>query len=81
MTKAIQDMEGIMVLGVLTHWALLHFMCDLKAIRMNVQYSLIWELMLYEFELGHNAAEDTKNICYVKSEGTVDRSKVTTELK
>ena len=25
----------------------------------------------HKFELGHNAAEVTRNICYVKSEGTV----------
>ena len=49
-------------------------MCDLKAAQMNVQHGLIWEFMLYKFELGHNAMEATKNICYVKSEGAVDHS-------
>ena len=40
---------------------------------MNEQRSLIRELMLYEFELGHDNAEDTKNIC---CEGAVDNSTV-----
>ena len=30
--------------------------------------------MLYEFELVHNAAEATKNICYTKDEDVVDHS-------
>ena len=46
-----------MVVGALTRCALLHFLFDLKASQMNVQYSLIWELMLCEFELSHNAAK------------------------
>ena len=33
--------------------------------------------MLYEFELGCNAAEATKNICCAKSEGADDYSTVT----
>ena len=37
--------------------------------------------MLYEFKLGHNTAEATKNICCVKSEGAVDHSPVTRWLK
>ena len=41
---------------------------------MNVQCSLIQELMVYEFELGHNSAEATKNISCAKSEGIVDHS-------
>ena len=32
--------------------------------------------MLYEFKLGHNTAKATKNICFMKGEGTVDQSKV-----
>ena len=44
---------------------------------MNVQRSLIRELILYEFELCHNTGEVAKNICCVKSEGTVDQSIVT----
>ena len=37
--------------------------------------------MLYEFKLGHNAAEATKNICCVKGEGTVDYNTVTRWFK
>ena len=44
---------------------------------MNMQYNLIWELILYEFEMGHDAVESTKNIFCVKSEGAVDHSTVT----
>ena len=32
--------------------------------------------MLYEFELYHNAAKATKNICGVKGESTFDHSTV-----
>ena len=35
-------------------------LCGLKAAHLNVQHCLIQELMLYKFELGHNAAEATK---------------------
>ena len=43
--------------------------------------SLIEELMLYESELGNNAAEATKTICCAKGEGAVDDSTVTRWLK
>ena len=65
-----------MVVGVLTCCALLYFVCDLKAVQLNVQLSLIQEFMLYEFKLGHNAAEATKNICCMKGEDT-DHNTVT----
>ena len=39
---------------------------------MNMQHSLIRELVLYEFEMGHNAAETSKNICGMKGEGVAD---------
>ena len=55
-----------MVVGALTHCALLHSICDLKATQMNMQFSLIEELMFYEFKLGHNVMEVTKNICCAK---------------
>ena len=32
-------------------------MCDLKVMQINVQCSLIWEFMLYEFKLSHNTME------------------------
>ena len=41
---------------------LLHSVCNLKAIEMNIQASLIQELLLFGFEVGHNAEEATKNI-------------------
>ena len=47
-------------------------MCNLKASQMNLQGSLIRELILYELELDHNTVEETKNICYAKYEGAVD---------
>ena len=40
---------------------------------MNVQRCLIWEIMIYEFELYFNAPEATKSICCAKYEG-VDHS-------
>ena len=59
---------SIVVVGVLTSYALLYLMCDLKAAQMNMQ----WELMVYEFKLGHDSVETTKNICCAKDEGAVD---------
>ena len=54
--------DSIVVVGVLTHCVLLHSMCSLKATQINMQHSsLIWELMLYEFELHYNVTEATKN--------------------
>ena len=72
---------SIVVVGVLTRCALLHSTCDLKAIRSNVQCCLIWELMLYAFELGHNDIETTKNIFCTKGEGSVDHRMVTRWFK
>ena len=40
---------------------------------MVAQKSLIRELLLYEFELGHNAAEAIKNICTAKGENAVKK--------
>ena len=69
--------DSIMVVGVQTCCALLHLVYNLKVAQMNMQYSLIWELMLYKLELDHNAAEATKNICCVKGDGTFDHSTIT----
>ena len=71
---------SIVVDDVLTYTLLL-FVCDLKVTKINVQCSLIQELMLYEFVLGHNTATATKNICCVKGESTVDHNIVTKSLK
>ena len=87
MTKAVKQWKiptvviKSMVVCVLTFCALLHSMCDLKAPQMNVQHSLIQELLLYEFKLGHNTAEATKNIYCMNGEGIVDHSTVTRWLK
>ena len=62
--------DSIIVVGVLT---LLHSVCDLKAAQTNMQWSLIWELRIYEFELGNNLMEANKEIC-CEGEGTVDHS-------
>ena len=70
-----------MVVGALTHCALLHIMCDLKAVQIDGQHCLIWEHMLNEFELGYNAVEATKNIYCVKNEGAFDYSTVTRWFK
>ena len=43
-------MSSIVVVGVLTHCALLHAVCNLKAAQMNVYRGLIRER--YEFERG-----------------------------
>ena len=40
---------------------------------MNLQCKQIQELMHFELELGHNAAEATKNICCANGEGAVDQ--------
>ena len=45
------------VVGALTRYALLHFVCDLKATQINVQYRLTLELMIYKFKLGYDAME------------------------
>ena len=47
---------------------------------MNIQCILIWELILYKFELGHYAAEITENICCAK-DSAVDYSAVTRWFK
>ena len=72
---------SIMVIGVLTCCALLHSMCDLKATQMNMQCSLIWKLMLYEFKLDYNTVDATKNICGTKYGGTIDHNTVTRWFK
>ena len=71
----------VVVVGVLTYYALLHSMCDLKPAQLNGQYSLIQELKLYKYKQGHNGMEATKIICCMKSEGTVGHSTVTRWLK
>ena len=47
---------------------------------MNVQCYLILELMHYDYQLGQNTTEATKNTC-VKDEDMVDHNTVTRWLK
>ena len=47
----------------------------------NMKYNPIWELILFKFELGHNAANATKNICCAKGEGAVDHITATLWFK
>ncbi len=73
--------DCIIVIGVLKHSALFHSLCDLKAILINVQCSLIQELILNKSELGYNAMEAMKIICCVKAKGTITHSIVIRWLK
>ena len=57
----------IILVGALTLCALLHSELNLKAAWVKVQL----ELLLYEFELGHNATKATKNICCAKDHAFV----------
>ena len=43
---------------------------------MNMQCSLIWELVFYGFELGHKTVEEANNISCTKVEGMVDHNTV-----
>ena len=54
---------SIVVAGALSRCALVHSVCDLKATQMNMQRSLILKFMICVFELVHDTAEATKNIC------------------
>ena len=45
---------------------------DLNAAQMNVQLSLIQKLLFYEFEMGHNVMEVTKNIFCEEYKSTID---------
>ena len=53
----------------------------MKAAHINMQHNLTQELILYKFELDHNAAEATKNIRCAKREGTVDHITITRWFK
>ena len=82
MIEAVQAVVGsIVVVSILTCYALLHSMCDLKATQMNMKHSLIQEFIFYEFELDHNATEAIKNTCHAKDECAVDHSTVTRWFK
>ena len=68
---------SIMVVSVLTRCALIDSMCDLKDAQMNMQYRLIWALIVHYFELGYDAMHATKNACCANSEDTVDHNIIT----
>ena len=55
--KVFAVVRSILVFGVKTLYTAL--LCEgiLKATQMNVPHSLIWELMFYEFKLGHSIVE------------------------
>ena len=72
---------SIVVVGALTHCALLHSICDLKVALINVQHCLIWELLIYDLKLGHNVMEITKNISCVKGDGTLDHKTINQMVK
>ena len=79
--KAPSVIGSIVVVGALTRCALRLPACDLKAVQMNVKRSLCWELTLHEFEPGRNAAEATKNICWIKGESAVVHCMVSGKAK
>ena len=60
-----------MVDGTLTRYAFLHPKRDFKTPQMDVQCSLIRELMLFAFELGSNPMDPTKSIFCEKGEKAV----------
>ena len=72
---------SIVVVGVLICCELFHSVCDLKAVQIKMQCSLIQEAMHCEFNLDHNVTKATKNIYCVEDEGAVDHSTVTRWFK
>lgn len=72
MWKVLVVLGSVVVAGVLICYPLIECVCDLKSTQINVEYSLIQELMFYKFKLSHNAMEATKLIHCVKGEGAVD---------
>ena len=56
-------------------------MCDLKTSQVNVRHCIIKEVMVYELELSHNAAEKNPNSYCAKDEGAVDHNTATRWLK
>ena len=63
MTEAVQAVvSSIIVIGASTCSALWCCVCNLKSAQMNVQFSLIEELLFYNFELGHNTVKTSKMV-------------------
>ena len=51
---------SIIVVGVLTRCALIHYVCDLKVSQMDVPSRLNQKRTLYEFKLDHKAKADSE---------------------
>ena len=62
----------VVVVGALT-CVLLQLASDSKVARLSEQHSLIRELLLYKFKLGHDPVKATKNIFCAKGEIAVTR--------
>ena len=63
MIETVKAVKGCIVLFyALTRCTLLHSIYDLKGIQMNMQRSLIRELRLHGFKVGHYAMEAIKII-------------------
>ena len=71
----------IMVVGAPTHCELLQSMRDLETVQINVQYSLIQDWMLYEFEWSPNTTKATKYNLFCERGDAVDHIRVTRLFK
>ena len=70
----------IVVFGELRRCELIHSVRDLNAAQVNKQLKLVREIILYEFSLSSNDEEATESI-FPKSDGIVDHSVITRQLK
>ena len=68
--KILDVVRSVVEVGALWHCELLHCMCDLKAMQINVRRRL------KEFKLDRNFPEGTKNICTAKGESRVGVQKL-----
>ena len=64
--EVLTKVDSVVIVSTLTLCVLLHSRLDLKAPQMNVQHCLVQELVLYEFELGHNTKEANKTFVMQK---------------
>ena len=70
LTKSSKKFYNILVCACLQR--VHHMTKAVQAAQLNVQHSLIWELILYKFKPGHNTAAE--NNCWAKGEDAVDHS-------
>ena len=68
--------RSIVVVGALTRYILLHSVYGIKDAQINVQHILNRKVMHYKFEIGNNAMESTKSICWVKDEEAVAKPRL-----